>query len=103
MLKSEDIKIESYPKNKSGSMSVHMQSGIMLTHIPSGVSSSCDSERSQLLNRDKAMIKLEANVSAFARELEEDAKQLEIDLEKEANYDKGLDPMSWRTGCFNDE
>jgi peptide chain release factor 1 len=63
MIEPQDLRITSYlPQSGhgSGGMTVGLNpSGIIAHHIPSGVGVSCDSERSQHANKEKAVLLLE--------------------------------------------
>lgn len=54
-----DILVETYAKHQGGFI-LHPANGVRVTHIPTGVSAQCDSERSQHRNRHSAMEALKA-------------------------------------------
>ena len=49
-----DITIESWPRHYKG-MQVGVPIGIKVTHVPSGLTAACDTERSMLANRTAAL------------------------------------------------
>lgn len=55
-----DIRVTTYVPTSSGGMQVGiLGSGVVVHHIPSGVGVSCDSERSQHANKERALRLLE--------------------------------------------
>ncbi|WKV20400.1 putative Peptide chain release factor 1 [Pseudomonas phage 16Q] len=72
MLDPQDLRVTSYlPQagHGAGGMSVGMgTSGIIVHHIPSGLGISCDSERSQYANKNKALALLESLLLAVESE-----------------------------------
>jgi protein subunit release factor A len=55
MLKPEDLKIEPLRRRPPGGQHVGVETGIRVTHLPSGLTAECDSERSQHRNRAIAL------------------------------------------------
>lgn len=72
MLDPQDLRVTSYlPQagHGAGGMSIGMStSGMIIHHIPSGLGISCDSERSQWANKEKALALLEALLLAIESE-----------------------------------
>lgn len=72
MLDPQDLRVTSYlPQagHGAGGMSVGMStSGIIVHHIPSGLGISCDSERSQHMNKEKALQMLTSLLLAIESE-----------------------------------
>ncbi|UAV84673.1 peptide chain release factor 1 [Pseudomonas phage PHB09] len=70
MLDPQDLRVTSYlpqPGYGAGGMSVGLTtSGIIVHHIPSGIGISCDSERSQHANKERALVLLESLVIALS-------------------------------------
>jgi protein subunit release factor A len=54
------LKTESFPTRRPGGQSVGVLStGVIVTHIPTGISATCNAERSQFKNRKIAMAMIE--------------------------------------------
>lgn len=53
-----ELVVEQWPPEPTSGMRVGMSKGVRLTHRPTGLSATCDSERSQHLNRDGALLQL---------------------------------------------
>ncbi|MCM1053110.1 MAG: peptide chain release factor 1 [Ruminococcus sp.] len=71
-IKESDIKMDVYHSSGAGGQSVNTaNSAVRLTHIPTGVVVTCQTERSQLRNRDRAMNLLKIKINDAIRNEEE--------------------------------
>jgi peptide chain release factor 2 len=72
----KDIKMDVFRASGAGGQHVNKtSSAVRLTHVPTGVVVSCQVERSQFQNRDRAMAMLEAKLA----ELERQRREAELD------------------------
>ena len=71
-LKESDIKMDVYHSSGAGGQSVNTSnSAVRLTHIPTGIAVTCQIERSQLKNRERAMNMLKIKINDEIRNKEE--------------------------------
>ena len=82
----DDLQIDTYRASSAGGQ--HMQkneTAVRITHLPTGIVSSCENERSQTQNREVAMRVLKARLM----QLEEEKRRQQLDELKGEHVDAG--------------
>ena len=93
-IKEEDIKVDVYRSSGAGGQSVNTtDSAVRITHVPTGIVVTCQNERSQIKNKEKALQILKGKLKII--EIEENEKEMAKIKGESMNIDFGSQIRSY--------